>query len=345
MVILSEAEIRELVDVDDARMAVMGAFRALHNGEATIANVISLPFASPRGAVHIKAGHLHVDGVWTAKLSGDFYSDDGGPTRHSGAMFVSSSWDGRLLGVLVDNGYLTELRTGAAGAIAADLLARADARSVAIVGAGNQARYQLEALLKVRPIENVHVASRSRERAQALVDEIRSEHDLEAELFGSVESAVRDVDIVVTTTPSASPLVDGEWLAAGTHVTAVGSDEPTKQELSANVFARADVIAVDDVRQAAQLGEFHHAIDAGVVDQGDVVTLGELLESDAPARAAAGQITVADLTGLGVQDAAIAALTLRQALGEDAARLDVRADGRGALPVELAEEPLRHGES
>lgn len=324
MVILSEAEIRELVDVDGARKAVEGAFRALHNGQATIASVISLPFANPRGAVHIKAGHIHEDAVWTAKLSGDFYSDDGAPTQHSGLMLVSSSMDGRLIGLLVDNGYLTELRTGAAGAVAVEVLARDDAAKVAIVGAGSQARYQLEALLKVRAITEVHVASRSPDRAAAYVTHIENTHGLSAQLFETVEDAVRDVDIVITTTPSSSPVVEAEWLSPGTHVTAVGSDEPTKQELAPEVLARAGVIAVDDLRQAAQLGELHHAIERGIVEEGDVVTLGQLLENEVPGRTAVDEITVADLTGVGVQDAAIAALAIREALGDQTSQLKTR---------------------
>ena len=324
MVILNEVRIRELVDVDEARTAVAGAFRALHQGAATIANVISLPFANPKGAVHIKAGHMHDDAIWTAKFSGDFYPEDGGATRHSGVMFVSSAVDGELIGVLVDNGYLTELRTGAAGAIAADLLAPEDVGTVAIVGAGSQARYQLAALLRVRALERVHVASRSAAGARAFVTHIERTHCLAAQTFESVERAVHDADVVITTTPATSPLIEAEWLSPGTHVTAVGSDEPTKHELDPNVLARADIIAVDDRRQAAQLGELHHAIESGLVEERDVVTLGELLVGEATGRTSAEEITVVDLTGVGIQDAAIAALTMRKALGEQAAQLERR---------------------
>src|SRR5205807_10141693 len=130
-------------------------------------------------------------------------------------MLVSSAVDGRLLGVLVDNGYLTELRTGAAGAIAADLLAREDAETAAIIGAGNQARYQLDALLKVRAVQRVHVASRSAERAEAFVTHIENAYGLQAQLFDSVEHAVHDADIVITTTPASSPLLEAEWLSPG----------------------------------------------------------------------------------------------------------------------------------
>lgn len=323
MLILSESEIRGLVDARTARDAIEGAFRALHRGEATLASVISLPFRRPEGVAHIKAGHLHDDGVWTVKVSTDFDPGDGGATRHSGLMLVISANDGALVGVLSDNGFLTELRTGAAGAVAADLLARHDVTTAAIVGAGSQARYQLEALLQVRSIECVRVASRSPERARTFVEEIES-LGLSGSLCDSVQEAVRGAGIVITTTPSTAPLLEASWLDAGTHVTAVGSDEPSKQELFPDVLARAGVVAVDDRRQAASFGELHHAIEAGTRTEDDVVTLGELLDGVAPGRVGDEEITVADLTGVGVQDAAIAALVLREASRAQVAELASR---------------------
>jgi ornithine cyclodeaminase/alanine dehydrogenase-like protein (mu-crystallin family) len=326
MLILDETEIRDLVDAGTARPAIEDAFRALHRGEATLASVISLPFRDPQGVAHIKAGHLHEDGVWTVKVSTDFDPGDGGAMLHSGLMLVVSAIDGTLVGVLGDNGFLTELRTGAAGAVAADLLARRDVTTTAIVGAGSQARYQLEALVQVRPIDLVQVASRSRERARTFVDEIVN-LGLAARLCDSVQEAVRGADIVITTTPSTVPLVEADWLDAGTHVTAVGSDEPSKHELAPDVLARASVVAVDDRRQAASFGELHHAIEAGMRTEENAVTLGELLEGVVPGRVRDEDITVADLTGVGVQDAAIAALVLREATRAQVAQLESRRRG------------------
>jgi ornithine cyclodeaminase len=324
VIILNEAEIRGLVDAEAARLAIASAFRALHRGEATLPSVISVPFRAPEGVAHVKAGHLHDDAVWTVKISADFDPGDGSATLHSGMMLVVSATDGTLGAVLVDNGFLTELRTGAAGAIAAELLARDDVSTAAIVGAGSQARFQLAALLNVRPIDSVRVASRSRERARAFVDEIQATHGLSAQLCDSVEEAVRGAGIVVTTTQSTSPLLEADWIEKGTHVTAVGSDEPGKQELAPAVLARADVVAVDDRSQTARFGELHHAIDSGDRSQEDVVTLGELLDGAAQGRGSADEITVADLTGVGVQDAAIAALVMRRAVAAQAEQLGSR---------------------
>jgi ornithine cyclodeaminase/alanine dehydrogenase-like protein (mu-crystallin family) len=313
MLLLDESEIRELADVTLARQVVRDAFAALHRGEATLPSIISMPFHAPEGVAHIKAGHLHADPTWTLKVSADFVADNGLPTRHSGLMLVISSVDGTLVAVLRDNGYLTELRTGAAGAIAADLLARADATTVAIIGAGSQARFQLDALLDVRPIERVRVASRSQERAQAFVDEIENGTQLAAALFDSVQEAVDGADVVVTTTQSTAPLVHADWLAPGAHVTAVGSDEPSKQELATDVLERAAVVAVDDRDQTSRFGELHHALEAGVLDVSGVVTLGQLIDGQEPGRTAPDDLTVADLTGVGIQDAAIAAFIVRAA--------------------------------
>jgi len=313
LLVLDEKEIRALTNAATAHEVVEQAFRALHRGEATLPGVISVPFSAPEGVAHIKAGRLHTDSTWTVKVSTDFEPEDGGPTIHNGLMLVLSATDGAPVALLLDNGYLTDLRTGAAGAVAADLLARPDATTVAIVGAGSQARFQLDALLQVRQIESVRVAARSPERGQAFVDEIASRWKLPAVLSTSVEAAVRGADVVVTATSSTSALVRADWLEPGSHVTAVGSDEPTKQELDPDVLHRANVIAVDDRGQASRLGELHHAIEAGAAREVDAVTLGELLEQAAEGRATADDVTVADLTGVGVQDAAIAGLVLSEA--------------------------------
>jgi ornithine cyclodeaminase/alanine dehydrogenase-like protein (mu-crystallin family) len=314
VLILPEEEIRELARAEDARAVVRDAFSALHRGEATLAAVISVPFRSPEGLAHIKAGHLHADPVWTVKVATDMEPEDGGPTLHNGLMVVINLADGAPAALLLDNGYLTDLRTGAAGAVAADLLARTDAKTVAIVGAGKQARFQLEALLQVRQIATVRVASRSPGRARVFADESVARWGIAAQVCSSVEEAVREADIVITTTPSTSPLVRADWLAPGVHVTAVGSDEPTKQELHPDVLGRADVIAVDDVGQASRSGELHHALEAGSTDEPRVVTLGQLLEHAREGRTRPEQTTVADLTGVGVQDAAIASLVVREAM-------------------------------
>src|SRR5207249_11071747 len=153
--------------------------------------------------------------------TGFWNNPDRGLPVTNGLFLVFSAETGLLTAILFDNGYLTELRTGAAGALAADLLAPAEVDTVAIVGAGGQARYQLEALLGVRRPRRVLVASRS--NSERYADEMRALHGLDLEVAPDVETAVRTAQVVVTTTPAREPGVRAEWLHGWTHSTARGS--------------------------------------------------------------------------------------------------------------------------
>jgi len=185
------------------------------------------------------------------------------------------------------------------------------AAQAAIIGAGGQARYQLQALLGVRRPDRVVVASRS--GAEQYAREMRELHEVDVLVAPDIETAVRRSQLVVTTTPSRSPLVRAEWLQTGVHITAMGSDFPEKQELEAAVLERADVVVADHPPVAAANGELHHALEAGVLRLEDVVPLGALVTGDAQGRRADDDVTVADLCGVGAQDAAIAAEVVRRA--------------------------------
>ena len=301
---LSEADIRSLVGPAEALEAMRRAFAALHRGEVTQPANMDFEFPDAEGEAHLKGAHIHGSPHWAVKAATGFWSNESrGLPVTSGLFLVFSAETGLLSAVLLDNGYLTELRTGAAGALAADLLARDEVEQAAIIGAGGQARYQLEALLGVRRPERIVVASRS--GADTYAGEMRELHDVDVQV-ADIESAVRTSQLVVTTTPARTPLLRAEWLQPGTHVTAMGSDFPEKRELEVEVLARADVVAADHPPVAARNGELHHALEAGVLQIEDVVPLGALVTGDAAGRTSDEQITICDLVGIGVQDAAIA---------------------------------------
>jgi ornithine cyclodeaminase len=306
--VLREAEVRRLIGPREALAAVRDAFARLARGQATLPGVIGLDIPERQGEVHVKGAYLHGSPYYSIKEAAGFYANAGrGLPVSSGLVLVFDAATGFPAALLLDNGYLTELRTGAAGALAADLLARREVETVAMIGSGGQARYQLEALLGVRRPRRVLVHGRSRERAAAYAREITDRFGLAVELAASVRAAVEPADLVVTTTPSREPLVRAEWLRPGAHVTAVGSDGPAKQELHAEVLARADKVVADSLAQCLRLGEIHHAVEAGVLRAEDVYAeLGALAAGLAPGRASDDEITVADLTGVGVQDAAVA---------------------------------------
>jgi ornithine cyclodeaminase len=216
--------------------------------------------------------------------------------------------------MLLDNGFLTDLRTGAAGGLAADLLAKKDVEQVAIVGAGIQGRYQLRALLGVRTPARGVICDLDRVAAERYASEMSALHRLPVTVATSLQEAVEGSDIVVCTTPSHKAFLMADWVRPGTHITAMGSDNPMKNELDSALLARADKLVVDSRDMCAINGELHHALEAGLMTVADVhAELGEVAAGLKAGRTSETEITVADLTGLGVQDTAVANVVMRKA--------------------------------
>jgi ornithine cyclodeaminase/alanine dehydrogenase-like protein (mu-crystallin family) len=313
--LLLEPEIRELIGPRQALREVKEAFARLGRREATLPGVIALDMPGGSGEVHVKAAYLHGAPSFVLKEAGSFPANaKSGRPPGSGVMLVFDAVTGYLEAVLFDNGYLTDLRTGAAGALAADLLSNPLVTQVGVLGAGVQARYQLEALLLVRKPQRVVVWSRSEERAAAYAREMQERFSLPVEPTGAVYQAVEGSEVLITTTPTSEPLVREDWVMKGTHITAVGSDAPGKQEVFALVLAKADRVVADSLAQCLSYGEIHHAVEAGAIKPEDVYgELGELVTGAKPGRERLDEITVADLTGVGIQDAAVAGFVTAEA--------------------------------
>lgn len=304
---LTEAEIRALIGPAEALAAVRAAFVAFAGGQATLPGVIGMEFHEHSGEAHIKGAYLHGAPYWSIKTATGFYDNPAlGLPMLGGLSLVFSAATGLLDTLLFDNGFLTELRTGAAGALAADLLAKREIAQALIVGAGGQARYQLEALLGVRRPRRVVVCGRRREAAESFAAEMAERVNMDIAVAADLREAVAGSDLIVTATPSRAPLIAADWLQPGVHITAMGSDFPDKQELSVAALLRADIVAADHPLQAATQGEIHHAIAGERMRLEDIVSLGAIAAGTAPGRTSDEQITVADLTGLGIQDAAVA---------------------------------------
>lgn len=314
--IYSGSEIKEKVNLRDAIEAVERSFAAYSSGQAILPGVINLDLPEFQGEVHVKGAFIRGDEYYVIKVASGFYrnSELGLPVGN-GLMLVFRAQTGEPVAVLLDRGYLTEVRTAAAGAVAAKYLAKKSLEKVAVIGSGLQARFQLRALAAVRSFEKVYVWSRHRENVLRYVEEMAGEFSqVKFEAAGSAEEAVAGADLVITATPSRQPIVRAEWLKPGAHITAMGSDGPEKRELFPEVLARADRIFCDSMAQCRRLGELHHALEVGVISEDRVSgEIGELVLGLKPGRQKEEEITVADLTGLGVQDAAIASLFLRLA--------------------------------
>ncbi len=321
ILILTEDEIRQAISTTEAIDAVEAAFAALARGEASLPGVINFdlppapPAESPQGESHVKGAYIAGAPHFVIKIANNFYGNRTlGLPIGSGLMLAFDTTTGFLDAILLDNSYLTDLRTGAAGAVAVRYLAPTRVRQVAFIGAGTQARFQFQAIAAVRSIPSVVVWSRNPANADRFAREITDDAGCDARMAERVEDAVRSSDLIVTTTPSRQPLVSADWVQPGATLIAVGSDSPDKQELDVELLARAEVVIADRLSQCAELGEIHHALAAGAITHDDVAgELGDVVVGRIPGRTDDDQIIVCDLTGVGVQDAAIAGLVLEKA--------------------------------
>ena len=314
--ILSEAELRGCVGLDqDSIACVEDCFRALATKPVVMPPILALIIEDHDGEVDVKTAYVPGLESFAIKMSSGFFGNAKlGLPSVSGLMVVFEARTGLVEAVLLDNGFLTDLRTAAAGAVAAKWLSREDAGRVGVVGAGVQGRLQLEALSLVRRVDRAQVWARDGAKAAAYAADMEARLGFPVASADSLEGLVRDSDIVVTTTPSREPLIQDDWLHPGLHITAMGSDIAYKTELAPAVLAAADLYVPDRLAQCAILGELRHAVAAGAVPADEAFPeLGHVIAGEAPGRSDARQITVCDLTGTGVQDTAIATLALSRA--------------------------------
>jgi len=317
--ILTEAEIRDCVSMDQGAVeAIAQGFTRLAEGQTTMPPVMRIDVAENHGEVDVKTAYIHGLDHFAIKVASGFLDNPLlGLPYGSGMMIVMSARTGFLEAILLDNGYLTDLRTGIAGAIAARHLARQRIETAGVIGSGMQARYQVRGLRLVRDFRRLMVYGIIPDQVRRYAEEMRQELGVEVVIAGHPEEVVRQSDFVVTTTPSREPYLKAEWLHPGLHITCMGSDAEHKQELYADVFGHADRLVCDRKSQCFRLGELHHALEAGVVsEQSEIFELGELTSGRVPGRQRDDEITICDLTGVGVQDTAIALLAYERALGK-----------------------------
>jgi ornithine cyclodeaminase/alanine dehydrogenase-like protein (mu-crystallin family) len=290
-------EILAALDEAAALDAVESGFRRLHAFEAQVTTVGHLTFADPYGDCHIKSGYIAGDEVFVIKVASGFHGNPAlGLPSSNGFMAVMSARTGEVLGILRDQGRLTDLRTALAGAIAARAIHRPGSNILGIVGAGTQARLQARMIARHLKVTTVLVWARNPDAATALATEIGGTAVSLCELCARSE-------LIVTTTPSTEPLLTSDMIGAGKRIIAVGADAPGKRELDPTILARARVV-VDSCAQCIDHGETGWAVRAGLIDAASLIELGALLT--APIAFADAEIVVADLTGVAVQDVAIA---------------------------------------
>jgi ornithine cyclodeaminase len=311
MTILTEKELRTIVTLDlDAVACVESAFRALATLPVAMPPILRLDIHEHRGEVDVKSAYVPgIDGFAVKISSGFFDNPKLGLPSGGGMMVLLSARTGVVEALLLDNGYLTDIRTAAAGAVAAKHLSRPDSSVAAIFGAGVQAGLQLEALMLVRPIAEARIWARDAVKAETTAGALREKLGILVRAESDPAKAVAGADIIVTTTPSTEPLIKAGFVSAGQHITAMGSDAEHKNEIAPAILRMADLYVADSAKQTRRLGELHHAIASGVMGaDAEVTELGQIIAGDKHGRRSASEITIADLTGTGVQDTAIATL-------------------------------------
>ncbi len=304
MKILSLEEICSALDVDAAIDAIADGFRAHSAGRVQLAAVGHLAFPDVHGDCHIKAATIAGSNVFAVKVATGFYNNAarGLPTSN-GFVAVLDTETGTPLALLMDEGWLTDMRTAMAGAVAARRIMPARGGNIGIVGTGIQAGMQARMIARATGRRDIVIWGRSMEKAAALADSLTRD--------GYAASATDDRQhlcavsaVIVTTTPSREPLLTAQMLPRGSRVIAVGADAPGKIELESAILGAADMVVVDSVEQCVAHGETSWAVAAGLLDVSRLVQLGHLISDQ---RSIGPDDTViVDLTGLGVQDLQIA---------------------------------------
>jgi ornithine cyclodeaminase len=315
--ILKENEIRECVGMTkEAVDAVALGFTRLVEGKVSLPPIIRVDVEANQGEVDIKTAYIEGLDHFAIKIASGFFGNPSiGLPYGSGMMVLMSAKTGFLEAVLLDNGYLTDLRTGIAGAIAAKYLTLDQITTAGVIGSGVQARYQIRGLRQVRDFQYLIVYGIIPDEVERYASEMKQELKVDVRISDNPEEVFRQAQFVVTTTPAREPYAKAAWLHPGMHITAMGADGEHKQELFADVLGKADRIVCDSKSQCFRLGELHHALKKGILSEDSEITeLGELTAGSKTGRQNDQEITVCDLTGVGVQDTTIAVLTYQKAI-------------------------------
>lgn len=301
-------EMKPLIAKMDINDAMRNAFIEYSNGNAVIPPVGELIMQQPPGEVHIKYGYIKGGSHYVIKIASGFPNNQKENIKPGqGMMLLFDIQTGMPEAILIDDANLTDIRTAIAGAITSQALSNQDLESFTIIGTGVQARYQAIHVSQLMKIEKVRVWGRDPAKAYQLREDLP---DLDVNIEEDIEKLIKESGLIITTTSSKEPLIQSDWVKPGTHITAVGSDTPEKCELDPNILSMADLVVADSLEQNLIRGEIHQAVKRSIINSESIVELGEIFAGLNPGRTNDDSITVADLTGVAVQDLVIAKAVL-----------------------------------
>lgn len=308
--VVSKEEIRTILDKTSIRellQTMEDGFVAYSTNHAVIPPVGHLAFTEPPGDIHIKYGYVKNDEFYVIKIASGFYENPRlGLSSSNGLMLIFSQKTGELFAILLDEGLLTDIRTAIAGAVCARYMAPDKFQRIGIVGTGIQARLQLKYLSNIVDVRDVIVWGRDYNHLKAYKNDMER-LGWNIDTTTDIASLIDSCRLIVTCTPSQRPIVPAGLVKNGTHITAVGSDTAGKQELEDEIFAKADIILADSLSQCFDHGELYYAVKNNIINPDKVIEFGNFIRNKGK-RKDDQQITVADLTGVAVQDIQIAKL-------------------------------------
>ncbi len=318
MQILGLSQIKGLIDVPELFAQLEEGYALYSEGKVEVPPVGFLHFEDPPGDVHLKYGYIKGDAVYVIKVASGFRSAELGITASDGLLLVFSQQTGELKSILLDECYLTDVRTAVGGGVAAKHLAPREVTGIGIVGTGVQARMQLEMLPHAVDCDRVVIWGRNQARVDALIAGITEDATFWPTAFDlrgttDMDDLTSNCNLIVTTTAAKAPLIHADQVQRGTHITAMGSDDDGKQELDPRLLQKADLVVADSRSQCLHPGEISYAVKQGFIKEKDVLELGEVIRDPTLARTSEEQVTVVDLTGVAVQDIQIAKMVSRRA--------------------------------
>ena len=302
--ILGREEVESLLNMEITIRAVENAFKEMGEGRIKMPPRIPIVLEEYSGATGFMPAYIEKTRVMGIKIMSHYGQN---PQKFNlpyliGLIVLSNPETGYPYAIM-DAGFITTMRTGAAGAVGAKYLSRKDSEIAGVIGLGDQGKSQIVALDKVRKIRKVKAYDISKESQANFAKEMRDKIDSDIEIVESAKMAVKDVDILITCTPSTRPIVKGEWIDKGTHITAIGADMPEKEELYPNAFEKIDKIVVDSKEQAIITGELSIPISEEVITENDIYsTIGEIVAGKKAGREHYEEITLFKSTGLAIQD-------------------------------------------
>ncbi|MCF2875372.1 MULTISPECIES: hypothetical protein [unclassified Tenacibaculum] len=300
-IVINLEEIKKIVAGIDVVSAMEEGFVQYSNGNTVVPPVGELLFEEPKGDAHIKYGYIKNDDYYVIKIASGFYDNPKiGLPSSQGLMLLFDQKTGVPKGVLLDEGYLTDIRTAAAGALAAKYFAPKNIKAVGIIGTGIQAKLQLQYLQKHTFCTKVWLWGRNEENVAKFIKELGIDFDIN--IAENPSEVAKNSNLIVTTTPSEIALLKAEDIQQGTHITAVGSDTEHKQELESELLKKASIVIADSIPQSKSRGEIYRAVKDGAIAESSVIELGTAIQNSALQRLNDEQITVVDLTGVAVQD-------------------------------------------